>query len=181
MSSNRSRSSMDDSMASRPILSAVVAAETMRNANLPYGAMPPAPPKSEERISLFWRVFGGTILSILALVGVTVYQSFAAGLNDLRNSITHLNETHANMVTKEDLGAKSTALWAASKDVTAQTADLKTRTALLESQLRSADEDRRELNREILSLREQMQALQLRQTDAAPKAKADPMRKSDAD
>ena len=168
-------------MASRPVLSAVVAAETLRNATLPYGAQPPAPPKGEERISLFWRVFGGTILSILALVSITIYQSFAASLNDLRNSITHLNETHANMVTKDDLSTKSTALWAASKDVTAQTSDLKTRTALLESQLRSADEDRRELNHEILSLREQMQALQLRQTDAGPKAKADPTRKADAD
>ena len=139
------------------------------------------PSKGEERISLFWRVFGGTILSIAALVGITVYQSFAANLNDLRTSINHVNELQASLATKDDLNTKSTSLWAASKDVTAQTADLKTRTALLETQLRIADEERKELNREVLSLRERLRTLELRRGDAPPKANADPMRKADGE
>ena len=160
---------MDDAMASRSGVSAAMAAETMRNSGMPYGPLPPGQPKGEERISLFWRIFGGTILSIGALLGITIYQAFAGSLNDLRASITHINEVQANLATKEDISAKSTALWAASKDVTAQAADLKTRTALLESQLRSAEEDRKELAREVLSLREQVQALQLRQGDNGSK------------
>jgi len=126
-------------------------------------------PRARNASPSFWRVFGGTILSIGALVCVTVYQSFAGSLSDLRASITHINEVQANLATKDDLGARSTALWGASKDVTAQTADLKTRTALLETQLRSAEEDRKELARQVLSLREQLQALQLRQADSGSK------------
>src|SRR6202007_2302278 len=104
---------------------------------------------------------------------LTVYQSFASNLNDLRTSINHVNETHADMAKKDDLNAKSTSLWAALKEVTTEASDLKTRTALLESQLRSAEEDRKELARELSTLREHMHALEFRQADAAPKAKAD--------
>ena len=179
MSQNRSRPNLEQAMPPRPSLSAAVAAEALRIAAPPVAY--PAPPKGEERISLFWRVFGGTILSIAALVGITVYQSFAGNLSDLRAGINHVNELQANLATKDDLNTKSTALWAASKDVTTQTADLKTRTALLETQLRSAEDDRKELNREVLSLRERLRTLELRRGEAPPKANADPMRKADAD
>ena len=174
MSVNRSKSNGGDPCLASPPRSTALAAETLRNAAAPPVALPAAPSKGEERISLFWRVFGGTILSIGALVVITVYQSFASSLTDLRSSISHVNEVQANLATKDDLTTKATALWNASKDVTAQTADLKTRTALLETQLRSAEEDRKELTREVQSLREQVHALELRQTDAAKK-------KTDAD
>ena len=169
---NSSRSKSEPCLAPAPALAALVAAETMRNAAPPI-ALPAAPPRGEERISLFWRVFGGTILSIAALVGITVYQSFAGSLTDLRSSISHVNEVQANLATKDDLNTKATALWTASKDVTAQAADLKTRTALLETQLRSAEEERKALNQEIGSLRERLRTLEYRMGDAAPKKKAD--------
>ena len=165
MSANRGKSNGDQCLASPPALSAAVAAETLRSS----AALPASPSKGEERISLFWRVFGGTILSIGALVAITVYQSFASSLTDLRSGISHVNEVQANLATKDDLNTKATALWTASKDVTAQTADLKTRTALLETQLRSAEEDRKELTREVQSLREQVHALELRQSDSGSK------------
>ena len=181
MSQNRSRPNLEQAMPPRHTVSGAVVAETLRNACAPPVAYAtPAQPRGEERISLFWRVFGGTILSIAALVGLTIYQSFAGSLNDLRTSINHVNELQANLATKDDLNTRATAIWAASKDVTAQAADLKTRTALLETQLRSADEERKELNREILSLRERLRTLEFHPTEA-PKAKADPMGKADGE
>ncbi len=182
MSQNRSRPNLEQVMPPRPTVSAAMAAEALRNSSAPPATYPtPAPTKGEERMSLFWRVFGGTILSIVALVGITVYQSFAGNLSDLRTSINHVNDLQANLATKEDLNTKSAALWAASKDVTTQTADLKTRTALLETQLRSAQEECKDLNRELLSLRERLHALELRRSEAPPKADADPMRKADGE
>ncbi len=182
MSQNRSRPDLEQFMPPRPTVSAAMAVEVLRNAAAPPVAYPaPVPPKGEERISLFWRVFGGTILSIVALVGITVYQSFAGNLSDLRTSINHVNDLQANLATKDDLNTKSTALWAASKDVATQTADLKTRTALLETQLRSAEGECKDLNKELLSLRERLRTLELRQGEAAPKTNADPMRRADGE
>ena len=41
----------------------------------------------EEKISLFWRVFGGTILSIAALAVVTMYNSVATNISELRANL----------------------------------------------------------------------------------------------
>ncbi|HBI41494.1 MAG TPA: hypothetical protein DDY78_01390 [Planctomycetales bacterium] len=113
-------------------------------------------------------------------LGLTVYQQFSSNLSDLRASINHLNDTHADMAKKDDLNTKSTAMWATIKDVTAEGANLKTRTTLLESQLQKADEDRRELNREVRSLRERLHALEYRPAEA-PKGKGNSINKADAD
>src|SRR5262249_47485429 len=65
-----------------------------------------APAKSgEEKISLFWRVFGGTILSIAALVLLTIYQSLAGNIHDLRTEIGQLKEGKAELAKATDLGA----------------------------------------------------------------------------
>src|SRR5690348_2761568 len=57
-----------DVLAQRAPAITILAAEALRGAA--NGARPgePPPAKTEERISLFWRVFGGTLLSIAALL-----------------------------------------------------------------------------------------------------------------
>ena len=42
---------------------------------------------AEEKISLFWRVFGGTILSIAALAVVTMYNSVATNISEVRANL----------------------------------------------------------------------------------------------
>ena len=59
---------------SRSITSSPVAAKTNEK-------------RDEERISLFWRVFGGTILSIVALIFITLYNNLANAVSDLRNDL----------------------------------------------------------------------------------------------
>src|SRR5580700_872640 len=46
----------------------MAALETGRSVAESSGEKPPEPKKEEEHVSLFWRIFGGTILSIVALV-----------------------------------------------------------------------------------------------------------------
>jgi hypothetical protein len=76
----------------------------------------------EKRFPLFWRVFGGTLLSIAALVLINVYQGFSNGLHDLRNDMGHLNndvrkelgrlsETQADLVKKEEFVSRMTSVW----------------------------------------------------------------------
>ena len=48
--------------------------------------------RPEEKISLFWRVFGGTILSITALVTIQAYQALANNIHELRSDQNRLRE-----------------------------------------------------------------------------------------
>src|SRR5438132_9997852 len=82
----------------------VVAAETLRNATA-QGLLAAASAKGEERIGVFWRVFGGTLLSIVALVCVTVYQQFTSTINELRNDVNHLNESRADLLKKDEFNS----------------------------------------------------------------------------
>src|SRR5262245_9216463 len=83
----------------------IVAAEILRSTAM--AAAPTTPAKAEERLPVFWRVFGATLLSIAALVIITLCQHFNGSLNelhteiahlsqDLRKDIARLNESHAN-------------------------------------------------------------------------------------
>jgi predicted nucleic acid-binding Zn-ribbon protein len=56
----------------------------------------------EDKISIFWRVFGGTILSIVALVAVTIYNNMTTSISELRNELSRANEARAEMVKKAD-------------------------------------------------------------------------------
>jgi hypothetical protein len=117
--------------------------------------------KGEERISLFWRVFGGTLLSIGALVVVTVYQQFSNSLVELRNDMIHLNEARADLIKKDDFNTRLNSVWSSMKDLqTATTAvtGLRERTLLLEQQLKEAEAERKELTREVQHLRDRVAA-----------------------
>lgn len=105
------------------------------------------PAKAEDRIPLLWRVFGGTVLSILALVGVTVYQQFSSAIADLRSSVTHLNETHAELVAKGEFSTRLTSVWnsiKAMQESQATVTALKERAGVRDQQMKDF-EDRREV------------------------------------
>ena len=85
----------------------VLAVETLRNADA-QGLLASKAPKGEERIGVFWRVFGGTLLSIAALVCITVYQQFTSVLNELRSDVNHLNESRGDLVKKEEFNSRLT-------------------------------------------------------------------------
>jgi uncharacterized protein (DUF3084 family) len=181
----------------RPAANTLLAAETLRKCaevTVPEPAPAAAAPKGEERISLFWRIFGGTLLSIAALVIMTVYQQFSANiadlragithlnevdaqtvkkdeLNEVRASVTHLNEVHADMVRKDDVNARTTALWGAIKETGSEVPNLKTRETILETQLKAVEDERKELQKEVQALRERVIGLEGRQ--AAAPAKGD--------
>ena len=60
----------------------------------------------EERMSLFWRVFGGTILSICALVGITLFNNFSSSLAELRSDINRINEARGDLVKKDEFNTR---------------------------------------------------------------------------
>jgi chromosome segregation ATPase len=56
--------------------------------------------KDEERMSLFWRVFGGTILSIAALVVITLFNNVTSTITDLRSELVRANDARATAITE---------------------------------------------------------------------------------
>lgn len=79
----------------------LAAAETVRSAG--ESAAKAADKKDEEHhVSVFWRVFGGTILSIVALAAVTLYNSLSSGIADLRNELNREREARAGLVKKDE-------------------------------------------------------------------------------
>ncbi len=120
-------------------------------------------PQGEEKMSVFWRVFGSTLLSIGALIVLTVYQQFSTNLNELRAAIDHLSEVQADLVKKDDLNNRATLLWASLKDAGNDVALLKTKAALLENQAQESEKERKELHDKVEQLSERLTALEARQ------------------
>jgi hypothetical protein len=121
--------------------------------------------KAEERVSLFWRLFGGTLLSIVALLCITAYQQFMNNLSDLRKDLNALTQSRADLVKQDDFNSRTTALWTSMKELqTAQSAmtALKERSTLLEQRIKSGEEERKEQVRELQALRERQAALEAR-------------------
>jgi chromosome segregation ATPase len=64
--------------------------------------------KDEDKVSQFWRVFGGTLLSIAALVAITMYNGMHSSITELRAEIIKLNEAKVDAAKKEDLATLRT-------------------------------------------------------------------------
>jgi hypothetical protein len=142
----------------------LVSAETLRSAAAHH--QPPEKP-SEEKVSLFWRIFGGTILSIVALLVITAYQSVSNSINDLRGGISHLNESKADLVKKDEYSAAKTRTWDKMTEIEKATcaatsanqqalAALQEKTTLRDQQFKQMDDERKELLKEVQSLRERL-------------------------
>jgi DNA repair exonuclease SbcCD ATPase subunit len=91
----------------------LLAVETARSSAESSSGEKPVEPKKkdEEHISLFWRVFGGTILSIVALVVITLYNNITTSIGDLRTELSHEREARADLVKKDDVSTRMTAVF----------------------------------------------------------------------
>jgi methyl-accepting chemotaxis protein len=168
--------------------------------------------KGEEKISLFWRLFGGTLLSIAALVCITIYQQFNAAMGEMRTNINRLTESRADLVSLNDFNTRVAGMWTNIKDLQsaasalsalkehsllldqqvkamqdqlnsrlqtmsasikdldaplASAAALKERSVLLEQQVKAGDDERKDLCKELQSLRERLAVLEGRQAATA--------------
>jgi hypothetical protein len=139
------------------------------------GHVPPPAPKGEDRLPVFWRIFGSTVLSIAALIAVTLYQQITANIHELRGDQNRLSQDYGDLVKKDDFNTRITALSHNLKELQAASTtatDLwRERAALLERQLKAEEEERKQMAREytheVQRLCERLAALEGRQ-NAAP-------------
>lgn len=112
--------------------------------NLGFGPAPKADKKDEERISIFWRVFGGTLLSIAALVLITLYNNLTSTISELRaehnRSVTDLRaelvrttEARADLLKKDEFNTRMASAWDGIKTTQASVAALATMRAEVET------------------------------------------------
>jgi hypothetical protein len=160
----------------------VLAAETLRNA-----AAPAAPAKGEERGSVFWRVCGGTVLSIVALVAVTLYQQLTAAVNELRTSVaaintdlrkdlTQLGQAHADLVKKDEFNGRLTTVWASIKELTplsGAVGSLKERALVRDQQEKADAEVKEQLRKDVQALEAAVTVLKERLTVREQQAQAE--------
>jgi chromosome segregation ATPase len=131
----------------------------------------------EGSISPFWKIFGGTVLSITAMVVVTAYQGLNSTIGDLRTEVGHtsqemrkelasVSEAQAGLVKKDDVTRGSQAVWAAITELRAERdnlATLKERCSTLKEQIKAGEAERRQLAADLQKLREQKAAADERQ------------------
>jgi hypothetical protein len=144
----------------------------------------------EERVSPFWKIFGGTLLSIGALVVLTICQYFNSTLNDLRGEVGRVNdeirkdishsnqdmrkdinrliEANAELVKKDDFSSRMKSVWDSLKELQSMSvvvAGLKEQAILRDQQLKDHSE-RQELLKELHLLRERLANLEGKQSAA---------------
>ena len=125
----------------------ILAAETLRASDAPSLKFH-RDEKPEERVSLFWRLFGGTLLSISALIVLNFYQSLANNIHDVRNDVGRLRETTADFVRKDEFNSRQTSMWNSLRDLQGMQSSLSVlsnKQAALEQQAAGADRDHKEL------------------------------------
>jgi hypothetical protein len=137
-------------------------AETLRNSTAPSAV------RGEDRVPIFWKVFGGTLVSIAALVVITLCQHFNASLTELRGDLQHLctdlrkdlgrlSESYGELVKKDEFGTRLKSVWDSIKELQdgkAALLALKEKAALMDQQFQAGEAERKELVRELQRLRQ---------------------------
>jgi cell division protein FtsB len=143
-----------------------------------YHSTPPPegpPPKKERRFSLWWGISGGTILSAVGFVALALFEQYNDGLTELRNDLKHFHMTCGDLVKKDSMQNFRHHLWATIKELQTATQVAKEREGRivqLEKELKNDHEDRKELNHEVLRLRERLASVEGQQAALHPLAAA---------
>lgn len=113
------------------------------------------PHKPEEKISVFWRVFGGTILSITALVAIQAYQGLSSNIHEVRADQNRMREIASDYVKKDELATRTTSLWARVQDLqnlNAAVTVASTKLTAIEAQAATNDRERKEMQTTMVQL-----------------------------
>jgi cell division protein FtsL len=117
----------------------------------------------KQSMSLFWQVFGSTIVSVVALLMITAYSQMTATDAELRRDVAQIQ---AELVRKDELNGRLTALWNSVRDlentritVIGLGDQAKVLGKNLESNIKTEADRRSELQRQVDDLSRRLQAL----------------------
>ncbi|CAN5253000.1 hypothetical protein BH11PLA2_BH11PLA2_30410 [soil metagenome] len=94
----------------------------------------------EEKMHVFWRVFGGAIVSVTALVGLTLYNNVQSGIVELRSEMAKNTELRAELIRKDEFNTRMSASYERINGVMTQTNTLNATVVSLKTDLDSQKE-----------------------------------------
>jgi hypothetical protein len=153
----------------------ILAAESLRVGQTPVRDGKKDEKVGDERISVFWRVFGGTILSICALVVITAYQWLANSIHEVRSDVSRLRESSGEYIKNNEFNTRTTTLWNRVQELQSANTSVTVLTAKLnaaEQQITGLEVERKETAREMQQLRERLAKLEGRDESKPSKAAA---------
>jgi myosin heavy subunit len=117
--------------------------------------------KPDEKVPILWRVLGGTILSIVALVVITAYQSLTGLLRDMQGEISQLKESKADFVKKDEHATSRKSIWDRfTKEQSDHNHQFQTITGALEAMKGALTRSDEGLKAEVVRLSDSLKALQ---------------------
>lgn len=129
--------------------------------------------KSDGNIPAFWRIFGATLLSVAAMVAVTLYIQVSNQLGTVRGELNSLRDQAHDLVRTDDYNSRNLAIAATIKEVQASSAAAmefwKERALALERQTTALQEENKRTDREVQKLRERLAVLENRPGEVKPK------------
>lgn len=172
---------VDDQAISMP-----VAMEVMRQAGEAGGKPAEGEKKKEEdSIPLFWRVFGGTVLSVTTLIGITTYNGLNASMaeakgdvsglaTESRKEVTRLCEGQVQMLEKGELATQMSVAWRSLNELNEDhdaLVVLREKCQSLLARFKAGEVARRRLEQELREAREEQAACSERKLLAAELAR----------
>jgi hypothetical protein len=163
-----------------------LAMEVMRQAGEAGGKAAEGEKKKEEdSIPLFWRVFGGTVLSVTTLIGITAYNGLNASMaeaksdlssmaTDARKEVTRLCEGQAVLMAKDEFATQMSVAWRSLNELKEDHKELvvlREKCLGLLARFKAGDDERRRLERELREAREEQAACSERKVLAAELAR----------
>jgi len=102
----------------------VVVSETLRSTSQTSASKKDDSEEKGEHMSLFWRVFGGTILSISSLIVITLYNNLSDGIANIRTELNNERTAREDLVKKEDFNTRSTNIFDRIRTLDAQKVEM---------------------------------------------------------
>jgi hypothetical protein len=137
---------------------APLAGEALTPPAKPSGLLTGLASKGKGRAALVWSI-SGTLLSGVGFIALALFEQYNDSLNELNRDLKHFNETSADLVKRESLRRVITTV----KDCFRELQASKAARMVMEHELRTNEEDRKELVRELQRLRERLAMVEGRQ------------------
>lgn len=139
---------------------------------------PAAPAKKEDKkdeIPAFWRICGAALVSVTAMVAVTLYIQLSNTVGSLRAELNSIRDHNHDLVRKDDYNSRNLAIAATIKELQASNAaalELQKERALAhERQMKVLQDENkltvRELEREVQRLRERLAVLENKEAESS--------------
>jgi hypothetical protein len=134
--------------------------------------------KKEDNVPMFWKLCSAALLSVGALVAVTLYNQLSSSNGALRADVNTLRERNNELVRKDEYNQRNIAILATIQGVEANNKaamDLwKERALRLEADAQNRNDKISKLETDLSAMRERLAAAEFQLAHAQPKEKSSP-------